>query len=168
MKTLLLKMKTKPVLSGGFSFFWSLFVLHFSVVLGLLPLVLEAGCWRLWRRWSTPVLVSALSFDGLSLRLLCSWFQILSPSVLRWRNKDDGGAAPRLCVVPLLFSPLSFFRSQSPASSASFLLPSFWESPLFVTLFFIIFLSLFLLWFFCVPSPWVLFFLLWFFCVPTT
>ena len=37
-----------------------------------LPLVLEAGCWRLWRRWSTPVLVSALSSDGLSLRLLCS------------------------------------------------------------------------------------------------
>ena len=33
-------------------------------------------------------------------------FYILSPSVLRWRDKDDGGADPRLCVVPLLF--LSF------------------------------------------------------------
>jgi hypothetical protein len=30
-------------------------------------------------------------------------FYILSPSVLRWRDKDDGGADPRLCVVPLLF-----------------------------------------------------------------
>ena len=33
-------------------------------------------------------------------------FYILSPSVLRWWDKDDGGADPRLCVVPLLF--LSF------------------------------------------------------------
>jgi len=77
----------------------------------LLPLVLEAGCWRLWRRWSMPVLVSALSSASvfsLNLHLLCSWFYILSPSVLRWRDKDDGGADPRLCVVPLLFSPSLF------------------------------------------------------------
>jgi len=65
-----------------------------------------------------PVLVSALSFAGLSLHLLCSWFYIFSPLVLSWRDKDDGGAAPRLCVIPLLFSPLNFFSF--PVSSSLF------------------------------------------------
>jgi hypothetical protein len=73
-----------------------------------------------------PVLVSALSFVGLSLRLLCSWFYIFLPSVLRWRDKDDGGAAPRLCVVPLLFSPLSFFFILSLPFS---LFPQFFSLP---------------------------------------
>ena len=82
-----------------FSCFWFLV---------LLPLVLEAGCWRLWRRWSMSVLVSVLSSAGLSLHLICSSFHILSPSVLRWRDKDNGGANSGLCVVPLLFSPSLF------------------------------------------------------------
>lgn len=62
------------------------FLLWFFV---LLPLVLEVGCWRLWRRWSMLVLVSALSSAGLSLRLLCSWFlySITSSSEMKGQRR---------------------------------------------------------------------------------
>jgi len=108
-----------PPLLCFFLFYFLYFLFFFSGSLCLLSLSLLVSVLCFFFFF---VCVCSPVFLFWPVRLLCSWFYILSPSVLRWRDKDDGGVDPRLCVVPLLFSPslfrCFFFLCYSPFSVA--------------------------------------------------
>lgn len=89
----------------SFAFFISCFFLWLSLSSLSLSLLVSVLCFFFF----FFVCVCSPVFLFWPVRILCSWFYILSTSVLRWWDKDDGGADPRLCVLPLLFSP-SLFR----------------------------------------------------------
>jgi len=106
----------------SFAFFISCFFLWLSLSSLSLFLLVSVLCFFIFFvRVCSPV------FLFWPVRLLCSWFYILSTSVLRWRDKDDGGADPRLCVLPLLFSP-SLFR----CFFSCVIPPSLWPSLAFI------------------------------------
>ena len=177
MKTLLLKMKMKPVLSGSSSF-----SSHCSSSIFLWFLVCCLWFWRL---------VAEDCEDDGQRRFSClrfrpmDWVCVSFSPGFRFCHLQFWDEGTKTMVGLLLVSvsflcsslPSVFFRAQSPASSASFLLPSFFS--FFLVLWFPVsgffavfpsppllwvppvrgsfFLFLFLLWFFCVPSPWFFF-----------
>ena len=142
------------------------FLLWFFV---LLPLVLEAGCWR---RWSTPVLVSVLSSDGLSLRLLCAFVRWVEMKGQRrsWgcslslrrssaflsgfsSAQDEGDGDKSMTFCRLNVSSLWFFSVFILVSSSSVFLFPILGSALSCLSCFFIFCSVFLLWFLLWFSP---------------